>query len=104
MTAGMIPPGMGHRPPAMGMGPFGGGGGVPMVPGTQQGLMGNPMNPAMMGMTPMMVSPLPSFHLRFAKTVSGRYGWTIHVTWYDAWYARYDARHDGQRSDRTSRT
>ncbi|KAI5451193.1 hypothetical protein NCC49_002069 [Naganishia albida] len=54
MTAGMIPPGMGHRPPAMAMGPFGGGGGVPMVPGMQQGPMGNPMNPAMMGMTPMM--------------------------------------------------
>jgi hypothetical protein len=39
------------------MGPFGGGGGVPMM-GMQQGMMGmNPaMNPGMMGMNPMMVS------------------------------------------------
>lgn len=107
MTAGMIPPGMGHRPPAMGMGPFGGGGGVPMM-GMQQGMMGmNPaMNPGMMGMNPMMVSRRSALSIP-AYLLSGPDGRTIHATWhatrYDAWHVR-NARNDGRRSDRATGT
>jgi hypothetical protein len=61
----MIAPGMGHRPPGMGGGPFMGGGvQMPGMPGMMNPMMGGAgmmapgmMNPSMMnmGMNPMMV-------------------------------------------------